>query len=324
MRFLNKENSMRIYSCILLLLTITIKLLANPYAPELLLSRTIIKVGDTINITLQSTADKNCPFQWPVMANIIPAPLVVLNTEAISKREKGNLIFYKQVTTVTCYDSGVYTIPAINLKSACPGESIFSTAAQELMVQAVPVNMMGDIKEENIPDKKTLSPAQKKIIWLLTGLLFAGLLWYLYSTFFTKAQRTAMAQVPPYQKALGILNTLQLEVDSLVGYKLFYSQLSDCIKEYIQAEINLPVLDKTSTEMNKIFQQSIFTKQHANTLMALFTRADATKFAQTIWTPEQATLDVRDAQSVVDAIHKSWMDYLDKKAAEEASNKNKL
>ena len=188
---------------------------------------------------------------------------------------------------LTSFDSGQYVIPGqqvlINSKKYLTDSLLINVAT--VKVDTLKQNLF-PIK--SIKNQPVIFDDYKNYLWLGLALLalILGLVWY-YFIRKKKEEKAIEDRVPPYELAmqrLGELDGKQLWQNDKV--KLYYIELTDIIRTYIERELNIPALESTTDELmetirdfNKIKTLDL-PKETVQNLQKLLQEADLVKFAK--------------------------------------------
>ena len=188
---------------------------------------------------------------------------------------------------LTSFDSGQYVIPGqqvlINSKKYLTDSLLINVAT--VKVDTLKQNLF-PIK--SIKNQPVIFDDYKNYLWLGLALLalILGLVWY-YFIRKKKEEQAIEDRVPPYELAmqrLGELDGKQLWQNDKV--KLYYIELTDIIRTYIERELNIPALESTTDELmetirdfNKIKTLDL-PKETVQNLQKLLQEADLVKFAK--------------------------------------------
>ena len=188
---------------------------------------------------------------------------------------------------LTSFDSGQYVIPRqlvlINSNKHLTDSILINVAT--VKVDTTKQNLF-PIK--SIKNQPVIFDDYKNYLWIGLALLafILGLIWY----YFIRKKREEQAienRIPPYELAmqrLGELDGKQLWQNDKV--KLYYIELTEIIRTYIERELNIPALESTTDELmetirdfNKIKTLDLPKETVAN-LQKLLKEADLVKFAK--------------------------------------------
>lgn len=122
-----------------------------------------------------------------------------------------------------------------------------------------------------------------RAFWVASGiaslLLIAFLVWLIRRIRFPRkpVELTVTPAISPEEEALGALDRL---ATARIGIepKIFYIQLVQILKQYLERRLEAPVLEMTSTETLAFVKTHTWTTPHAVALRDLVTSADLVKF----------------------------------------------
>ena len=210
-----------------------------------------------------------------------------LDTLKVHKAKKGHPATYdlQGSMVITTFDEGAYELPPLAvLKRAQDGAVdtlVFNT--QTVDVKTMPVDTttyeVHDIKPQ-IGYPVTFAEVAP---WLGGGLLLAGLITLI--VFLVKKHRKAVAKAsqaePPHIVALRKLDALRgdkyWKADK---QKLFYSGVTDALREYILGRYGISAMEMTTAEIVDAMKDTDVPQELKDELKALFERADYVKFAK--------------------------------------------
>ena len=194
---------------------------------------------------------------------------------------------YVKKYILTSFDSGQYVIPRqqvlINSKKYLTDSLLINVAT--VKVDTTKQNLF-PIK--SIKNQPVIFDDYKNYVWigLLLLAFILGLIWY-YFIRKKKEEQVIEKRIPPYELAmqrLGELDGKQLWQNNKV--KLYYIELTDIIRTYIERELSIPALESTTEELMETIRD--FTrvktlnlpKETVQNLTKLLKEADLVKFAK--------------------------------------------
>ena len=224
-------------------------------------------------------------------------------SKADTSKAKDNRITIRQDYLITSFDSGGYIIPPF--KFLAP-EQIYMTNLLELNVNNVEVAENAEIKD--IKDIYEPPFDWKFFFIVLAIILFAsaiiglGVYFLILKIrkkpipFFDKEE----IKLPPHELAIQKLTTIKEEKIWQKGLdKLYYTQLTDTLREYFVPRFNIPAMEMTSAEIITALQN----EEHANTILSklkqIFAVSDLVKFAKGQPTIEENEMSLVNAFFVV-------------------------
>ena len=146
------------------------------------------------------------------------------------------------------------------------------------------------------------------IYLLIAALLIIGfwIYWFVIRKRKTEEEEASYRALPPYEEAMYKLNALD---EKLLWQnnktKQYYSELTEIIRGYLEREINVPALEKTSDEIIETLTDFHSTEtirtslESIKKLKALFQEADLVKFAKSKPLALEIEEDRRDAEAII-------------------------
>ena len=264
---------------------------------------TSIRIGEQINyeIVVEETKDVRFPKFESDSLNRVG----VVTSHKIDSLKNQLIKKY----TLTSFDSGRYVIPGqeIFIKN-----KRFLTDQVIIDVATVPVDTikqpMYHIKE--IKNEPYLFSDYLNYFWgLLLLLLVIGLI--LYFVLRDKpTEEELINRIPPFDAAKIRLKELdQKELLSQNKIKMYYVELTDILRTFIERELNIPALESTTDELLETitdFNSSSnlnIPKETLLKLQKLLQEADLVKFAKSKPLQNEIALHRVDAEGIIDTLH---------------------
>ena len=228
--------------------------------------------------------------EWPAITDTLLKNVEVLELSKIDTtfdKETITLKSYRQSITITSFDSGYYAIkPFVFIVN----NEVVETEPILLEVRNIPIENL-----EQIRDIK--KPIEVELSWLdyvkmhyqkvLIGLLILLVIFVLYK--FLMREKTevvvvekAKPKIAPHiiaLKKLYDLNGKKLWQNNKV--KMYYTDLSEIVREYIENRFNVPALEQTTIEIiSSIQHKSEINSDQKAALKDLLQLSDMVKFAK--------------------------------------------
>lgn len=211
--------------------------------------------------------------------------------------------------TLTSFDSGRYVLPGQEIFIK---DKRFLTNQVIIDVATVPVDTikqpMHHIKE--IQNEPYLFSDYLNYFWgLLALLIVIGLI--LYFVLRDKpTEEEIISRIPPFDAAKMRLKELDgRELISQNKIKLYYVELTDILRTFIEKELNIPALESTTDELLETitdFNASSnlnIPKETIYKLQKLLQEADLVKFAKSKPLQNEIALHRGDAEGIIDILH---------------------
>ena len=114
-------------------------------------------------------------------------------------------------------------------------------------------------------------------------------------------------KTPPLIIALGKLEKLNVDDLSSANVRTFYFELSQIIREFLENEYFIRVLEMTTEEIREVLPHFKGKIEWEKNLMNLLERADKVKFAKDVPDPLLIQSDLASSESVIRQIHREWI-----------------
>ena len=262
--------------------------------------------GEQISIKLEVVQDKDAQVEVLIPQNNLTDEIEIIKvTDGDTIDIKNNRIQIDREIIITSFDSGFYSIPPI--KSVLNNDTF---ATEPLSLKVVPVQVdeenldLKDIKDVWSPRFVLFDyiPSYVWIILLILLLICVGV--YVYNKYFrnrAKQETVAEVEIIPHEKALEELYKLKEEKLWQSGQeKLYYTQLIDILREYIDSRFSINAMEMTTTEILASLRANKETKLVENNLKIILEVADFVKFAKMRPLPEDNEASMRNAIKFVE------------------------
>jgi hypothetical protein len=254
-----------------------------------------ILIGDQLNLRLSFSGLSGAMVAWPILPDTLTSKVDVLDRGLIDtlKNRAGQDSAYIQNILLTSFDSGFYEIPSIQFPFMVADDTnlyAVQTRPTYLMVHTVAVDTTKPIK----PIKGIMSaPLTFRDIlpWLLIGLLALLIITFVIYYIIKRKRKEPVFQLRPRIKlkpheialrALEQLRTKKLWQQGAV--KQYYTELTDVIREYLEARFNIPAMERTTFEILRDLKDTSKADEGSMELLKkVLELADMVKFAK--WKP---------------------------------------
>ena len=297
-KFVARTFTMKKYIFYILILISTISYAQNAMV-KIEIDTTNIRIGEQFNLKISVDETQNV---------IIPK-LQLKGLEIVDSTDTDtikNSLIRKYI--LTGFDSGAFYIPQQQIfvkNQAYLTDSLLinvaTVAVDTTKVKKFPIK---SIKSEPY----TFDDFKIYLYLLLAALAIIGfwIYWFVIRKRREEEEEPTYRALPPYEEAIYRLNELdekQLWQNNQV--KEYYSELTEIVRGYIERELNVPALEKTTDEvldMLKDFKDAdvILTSQETiDKLKSLLREADLVKFAKSKPLAPEIEEDRKDAQDIV-------------------------
>lgn len=241
---------------------------------------TSIRIGEQIQYKIEVNETGNVVFPKLQLDSLGKVEVVeALPTDTLKNR-------FEKRYLLTSFDSGQYVIPQQNVL----------VNNKKYLIDSVLVNVatvkVDTTKQKMFPIKsiqrepKTFDDYRHLLWWLIP--LFVIIAIVLYFIFRKKEKKPVpIVYVEPIQEALQRLKELdEKELLKQNKVKIYYSELTDIVRTYIEKDINVPALESTTNELIETitdFNESSnmgISKETIDQLKEVLQSADLVKFAK--------------------------------------------
>jgi len=241
---------------------------------------TIIKIGEQIQFKIAVQEKENVVFPKLKLDSLNKIEVV----ESLPVDTIKNILEKKYL--LTSFDSGQYVLPKqlvlINNKQFFTDSLLINVATVKVDTLQQKMFPIKSIKKE----PKTFDDYKHLLWWLIPILILLGVI--LYFIFRKKVKKEApKVYVAPILEALNRLKELdEKQLLQQNKIKIYYSELTDIVRTYIEKDINIPALESTTNELidtiNDFNESSKLgiSKETIQQLKEVLQSADLVKFAK--------------------------------------------
>ncbi|SEN72256.1 hypothetical protein SAMN05216436_12095 [bacterium A37T11] len=262
-----------------------------------------IKLGDQTILRLSATVKPNSSVQFPALADTVSSKIAIVDiAKPDTLKSDPEKWVITHAYTITSFDAGVQTVPSFAFGNK---DSVWHTDPMPLQVNAVSVDTtkaIYDIKQPLGVSYTWVDWLKDHWYWLVLGmvviLLVIGLWWYFKKR--KKPEKVVVEvqpDIPAHVLALDKLEALRqqkLWQDGQV--KLYHSELSDIIREFLEKRYQIPAMEQTTDEIFSGLRHLDIPDQNRNRLRQILKLADLVKFAK------EKPLNTDNEQSIENAM----------------------
>ena len=255
------------------------------------LDTTKMLIGDQVNLWFNLEHTEGMKVDFPATGDSIAGKLEVLSASKPDTVSKLNRIWkIRQRVVVTSFDTGFFIIPPYTFRLNGGRDSV-RTSAISLEVFGMPVDTTKGITDIKLPYEIKVTFSEV-LPYIVVGLLLVAISIFLIRYYRKKKatvvipEKPAPPPVPAHILALEQLDELVREKLWQQGkIKLYYSRLTDIIRQYIELRFGVPAMEQTTEDIIRDFRkQGHISEKIRNELKGLLELADLVKFAK--WQPE--------------------------------------
>jgi hypothetical protein len=258
-----------------------------------------VSIGDYIHLTASITYPTDqYSIIFPNINDLYITPFTIIAQSAIDTSQSARTTTLQQTTTIACYDSGLYQLPKLHINGFNTDNDSaidISTDSLYIKVNAVPVNINGDIKDIFVPKQSTQYWIPITIALSVFTVLFFTI--YFAVKYLARYKKRATPLIDPFKKTMETLHNLQqTSITNQEQAKQYYSTITDVCKYYLHTRLHVPVLDKTTIQISEVLKSNLATASIAANITNVFQLADLVKFAK------QSTTSVQNADALQQSI----------------------
>lgn len=260
-----------------------------------------IIIGDQIGVELGVSVNKDAMLQWPQITDTLTGNIEVVSQSNIDTTFDADNIILKRKLTITSFDSGYFKVPGINFIYRPKDDSaVFTVSTNSFYLQ---VNTPA--VDTTQPFKAIVGPVKEPYTfgeiapWVLLGLVIVALLVLLILYLKRRKNNQLLFKAKPKPlpspdvEAISKLKKLRLERLWQSGkVKMYYSALTDIMKNYIKRRFDIDAPEMTSDEIITELNDKLINKEVMNKLKDMMQLADLVKFAKQKPSPLENDLSI--------------------------------
>jgi hypothetical protein len=228
-----------------------------------------ILIGERFALKLSGEFAKGQTIPWIVLDSI--NHFEILERSKVDTIDNGSNLIFQQVLTLTSWDSGKWSLPPFLI-----GKSLTKPIQIKVGYSVMAPNQdYNDIKEI-IPVKK---PVPSKWYWYFIMLIVLIALFMLF--FPPGKKKEAQGFVPDEVVFLKAMRRLDaLEAGEIKEDKLFFTELVNVLREYLQKRKNIHSYSKTSDDLAVQMKVLSLEPEHYSSLLQTLRLSDFVKYAK--------------------------------------------
>jgi len=265
-----------------------------------------ILLGDQVKLFLEIDHPKNVKVTFPQVPDSINGLIEVLARSGVDTFKMDDETFMKQIQayTITCFDSGSYRIPPYWFKIDMDGniDSVPSNGVT-LNVYSMEIDTTKGPTDIKMPYDAPLT--LKEVTPYILGIILIGaIIFFLLYSIKRKKNNQPLFSRPPKPKepahviALRELDRIKSEKIWQKGKtKLYYSELSDILRTYIEDRFEIPAMEQVTDEILSNFraQKNLLSDKTFANLSQILQLSDLVKFAKYTPLPDDDNLSLVNA-----------------------------
>lgn len=247
-----------------------------------------IRIGDQTKFFLSVHQPVKERVNFPKLSDTLIGKVQILSVKTDTVLDQND---HKQETvtatyTITCFDEGTYTIPALSFGTA---GGVLKSNEVTLQVQTVKVDTTKGIYDIKQPMKVSytfLDWLRDNWLWVVIPLVIILLAIGVFIYLKKRPKKKVVIQIakpiiPAHVIALNKLKALKEEkLWQQEQTKQYYIELSDVLREYLENRYAIKTHEKTTDEIFAGLRHISITDEYRNMLRQILVLADLAKFAK--------------------------------------------
>ena len=211
----------------------------------------------------------------------------VVNRGKIDSIESNGILTCRQTLTLTSFDSGINTIPALAINF----DPLADDSTIHLFTDSIPINVSFSPLDstQTFHDIKSIIEVKDEVPWWIWAgaaaliILLVVLVVYLVKYFKRRKKPASVfnSKLSPFDEAMQSLDALQKEQLLYKGdVKQFHTRLIDIFKRYLSRKMQKNILNLTSSEVLLSLNDTLLSKTDTSLIAGSLRMTDAVKFAK--------------------------------------------
>jgi hypothetical protein len=272
-------------------------------------------IGDSIPLVLTVEAKTGFTYRLPDFSDPVPGGLELKSKQAsVTETFPGGT--RKAIRYIfTGWQAGEYTIPEAVITFEAPDRRPGTLKLDSPKIRLVSVLPQGISEAElltfdiqGIKYPLSLAPRYSLLKWYLLGALVLGLILLLFRVYRRHILKLVAASAeidiePAHTVALHRLTHLRtMALSESADFKTFYSELSECIREYMENRYSIRALEMTTEEfLTHLTSGTCLSHEQQLLLKSFMEQSDLVKFARQSPSRREAEKALDDIEQLVEA-----------------------
>jgi hypothetical protein len=246
-----------------------------------------ITIGDWFRVSIEVKRPDNVKTYWPAFKDSL-GPFDLVKQDSLTTSEANGIVTEEKTLTVSKYDSGSFSLPAVQVAYTAPGDTAMRYAQSSpliVSVSSIAVDTSKAIKDIKGPLSVPLT-WRDFLLYALILLAIAAIIYGIY--YYRKKHKKGPEEVeeiveerPAHLVAVERLRELEEKRLWQQGdVKKFYSDATEIIREYFEKRYGIMALELTSDEVVQQLMKFRLDAALMRSVESLFLNADLVKFAK--------------------------------------------
>ncbi len=255
----------------------------SPVEARLTIEDKDLTVGDPIHITLSVTHPAGHQVIFPQLESNWGDLTVKYQSPATTVDNGDGTETTNQTMDVRVFAPGTFTTPPLSVTISDSEGQLSEIAASPATLVISSVLIDGDNELRDIKPQAEL-PFFNVFLWIITLLVFVlvvGGIVYLRRRHTMKMRMAEIDNRFPHEVALDELDRLEgLKLPEAGRFKEHYTLTSDCLRSYMEKTYHLPVMERTTGEIQANLKQINIPVDIANKFISFLQDSDLIKFSK--------------------------------------------
>lgn len=268
---------------------------------------TQIRIGEPVNVLFTAKVPMgNVKVAFPNLPDSLHHLEITARSPIDTTGSDANQRLFRQTITLTSFDSGRWELPPLKFEVY----SLSTNAADSAYTESVFI----DVQTVAVDTTKPFKPIKplRSVAWnildywpYLLGTIVLIAFIILYFAYWRK-KKTPLPPPPPkpakspYQIAMEELEQLAAAKPWHQDVKLYYTQLTDILRQYFEQQFHIAAQEQTTAELLQNIKPVTVLNQQRDKLQAILTLADLAKFAKLQPAPHEHEECLQKAIAVVE------------------------
>lgn len=259
-------------------------------------------VGDPITLTINVIHPEGSHVIFPDWEDSWGDFIVREESPANTVKNSDGTLLTVKTLSISGFAPGIHMTPPTTLKLTDGAGNLSELQLNPVQIEILSVLVDGDQELRDIKPQARVPYTDPFVYLMVTGLAIAaaGVLGYFY---FIKRRglHTSLDTRLPHEIAFDTLEQIQkLGLPKKGLYKQHYSMLSDAMRTYIQASYDVPMVERTTTEIRRNLKGTLMTRDVIHRLLNFLSGSDLIKFSKYIPSQREALDAIDEARQIVE------------------------
>lgn len=243
----------------------------------------IATIGDHINYTVRLSYPVGTTFQLPQIDQLEQFELI--EQKLGEPKRRGDLITQEWRLTLTVFDTGKITIPAMEILAHKAGDSTsvmrFTTTPQTITVYSVLAPDSRELKDIKPPFRLPTAIPWRWLLFFAILIAAIGSSWWYYRDWQRRHPKVELNEAylePPHVIALRNLQALLTEAATAEELRSLFFKLSEIIRYYLERRYFIRALEMATSEICQVLPEIDLAQEHRKNLIELLENLDFVKY----------------------------------------------